>query len=253
MLDVGFRPDIEKILRQCPRERQTLLLSATMPPPVKRLAEKYMHEPEMLNFSESEMTVDTIEQHYFSVDQKQKFELLVRLLKREQPQQAIIFCRTKRGAQRVFDRLKKRFQNTGCMHGDMQQRDRDRVMRRFRSEEVQFMVSTDVMGRGIDISGISHIINFDIPSYSDDYVHRVGRTGRMGREGVAFSFVTPDEGIELTRIEQRIDRLLIRDDMPDMDLVGPPMEEQLASKSVKREVPDTLKRGSFRRKHNRRL
>ena len=253
MLDVGFRPDIEKILRQCPRKRQTLLLSATMPPPVKRLAEKYMHEPEMLNFSESEMTVDTIEQHYFSVDQKQKFELLVRLLKREQPQQAIIFCRTKRGAQRVFDRLKKRFQNTGCMHGDMQQRDRYRVMRRFRSEEVQLMVSTDVMGRGIDISGISHIINFDIPSHSDDYVHRVGRTGRMGREGVAFSFVTPDEGIELTRIEQRIDRLLIRDDMPDMDLVGPPMEEQLASTSVKREVPDTLKRGSFRRKHNRRL
>ena len=253
MLDVGFRPDIEKILRRCPRERQTLLLSATMPPPVKRLAEKYMQNPEMLNYSESDMTVETIEQHYFTVDRNRKFELLVRLLKREKPQQAIVFCRTKRGAQLVFEKLQKRFSDTACMHGDMQQRDRERVMRRFRNAQVQYMVSTDVMGRGIDVTGISHIINFDIPSFSDDYVHRVGRTGRMGREGVAFTFVTPAEGQELTRIEQRIDRLLIQEEMPDMELVQTATVQSPEEQVPKREVPDMLKRGAFRRKHNRRL
>ena len=253
MLDVGFRPDIEKILRRCPTERQTLLLSATMPPPVKRLAEKYMADPVMLNFSESDMTVDTIEQHYFSVDNDRKFDLLVKLLNREDPRQAIVFCRTKRGAQRIFDKLKRRFPNAGCMHGDMQQRDRDRVMEKFRSESLQFMVATDVMGRGIDITGISHIINFDIPAHSDDYVHRVGRTGRMGREGVAYTFVTPIEGPELTRIEQRIDRLLIRDEMDGMELTAPAVTpEAEAEAAPKRELPAGLKRGG-KRKHRRGL
>lgn len=139
------------------------------------------------------------------------------------------------------------------MHGDMQQRERDRVMDQFRQAQVRFMVATDVMGRGIDISGISHIINFDIPSHSDDYVHRVGRTGRMGREGVAFTFVTPAEGGQLTSIEQRIDRLLIRDKMDGMELTSGPTPESEDDETPKREVPDLLKRGSFRRKVSRRL
>jgi len=258
MLDVGFRPDIEKILRRCPQERQTLLLSATLPPPVLRLAEKYMRDPQTLNFSESDMTVETIDQHYFTVTPDRKFDLLVRLLEREQPRQAIIFCRTKIGVQKIFERLKKRFEGVGCMHGDMAQRERDRAMTRFRSEEVRFMVATDVMGRGIDISGVSHIVNYDIPSFCDDYVHRVGRTGRMGREGVAYSFVTPEEGGELTKIEQRIDRLLIRDDMKDMELVSKKSESAPSGEpggegppAEKREVPSLLKRDSRRRKHRR--
>jgi len=192
MLDVGFRPDMEKILRKCPKERQTLLLSATIPPPVQRLSNKYMHEPKTLNCSSNDVTVDTIDQHYFTVDRDRKFDLLVRLLQREQPRQAIVFCRTKRGVQKIFDKLGRKLKDVGCMHGDMQQRERDRVMERFRSERIRCMVATDVMGRGIDVTGISHIINFDIPAFSDDYVHRVGRTGRMGREGVAYTFVTPE-------------------------------------------------------------
>jgi ATP-dependent RNA helicase DeaD len=219
MLDIGFRPDIEKILRQAPSGRQTLLLSATIPPPVQRLAERYMHQPEMLDFSPTDIAVETIEQFYFTVVPEKKFDLLVRLLEREQPRQAIIFCRTRRGTEKVGQRLSKRQVGVAAIHGDLAQKVRDRVMHSFREGQVRYLVATDVVGRGIDVSGISHIINFDIPQFSDDYVHRVGRTGRMGREGVAYTFVTPEEGNELTRIEMRIDRLLKRDEIPGFDAI----------------------------------
>lgn len=214
MLDIGFRPDIEKILRRCPQSRQTLLLSATIPPPVKRLAERYMYEPEMLDFSPQDVAVETIEQFYFTVDPRQKFDLLMKLIEREDPKQAIVFCRTKKGTDRVGTRLGRKLTGAAVIHGDLQQRQRDRVMSDFRAGKVRFLVATDVVGRGIDVSSISHIINFDIPEFCDDYVHRVGRTGRMGREGVAYTFVSPEEGNELTRIEMRINRLLVRDEIP---------------------------------------
>jgi ATP-dependent RNA helicase DeaD len=213
MLDIGFRPDIEKILRRCPQDRQTLLLSATVPPPIQRLAQRYMREPESLNFSATDVTVETIDQFYFTVDDDRKFDVLVALLEREQPQQALIFCRTKRGVDRLVKRLRRRFPEVQAMHGDLPQASRDDVMGRFRRGSFRLLVATDVVGRGIDVTSISHIINFDIPQFCDDYVHRVGRTGRMGREGVAYSFVNPEEGGELTRIEQRINRLLVRDEI----------------------------------------
>jgi len=213
MLDIGFLPDIEKILRRCPKDRQTLLLSATVAPPVERLARTYMREPEVMDFSPKTKSVDTIEQFYFTVEQDQKFDLLVELVKRDKPEQAIIFCRTKRGVEKIHRRLAKHFPGTDMMHGDMQQSARDRVMKAFRGGEVRILVATDVVGRGIDVSSISHIVNFDIPQSSDDYVHRVGRTGRMGREGIAYTFVTTEEGGELTRIEMLINRLLKRDDI----------------------------------------
>jgi len=213
MLDIGFRPDIEKILRRCPASRQTLLLSATVDPPVERLARRYMREPEVMNFSSKNKTVDTIEQRYFTVDELRKFELLVKLIKREDPQQAIVFCRTKRGADKVHRKLSQKVQGVDVIHGDLQQSARDRVMKAFRSGAARILVATDVVGRGIDVTSISHIINYDMPQSSDDYVHRVGRTGRMGREGVAFTFVTPEQGIELTRIEMLINKLLERDEI----------------------------------------
>ena len=219
MLDIGFRPDIEKILRRCPRDRQTLLLSATVPPPVERLARSYMRDPESLNFSPTNVSVDTIEQFFVTVDADRKFELLDRLLKEQQPTQAIVFCRTKRGTDRVSERLRKRFSDVACIHGDMAQSARDRVMSGFREGKVKILVATDVVGRGIDVSGISHIVNYDIPQFCDDYVHRVGRTGRMGREGIAFTFVTPEEGSELTRIEIRINKLLKRHEIPGFTAV----------------------------------
>jgi ATP-dependent RNA helicase DeaD len=213
MLDIGFLPDIEKILRRCPQSRQTLLLSATVPPPIEKLARRFMRDPEIQNFSPQSISGDTIEQHYFTVDQDKKFELLVRLLKRENPQQSIIFCRTKRGVDKIQMHLEKKIPGTACIHGDLPQSARDRVMKAFRDNQVTHLVATDVVGRGIDVTNISHIINYDVPAFCDDYVHRVGRTGRMGREGVAFTFVTPEEGAELTRIEIRIEKLLKRDEI----------------------------------------
>ena len=252
MLDIGFRPDIEKILRRCPRKRQTLLLSATVSPGIERLAKRYMTDPEIMDFSPKTKSVDTIEQRYFTVEEDRKFDLLVKLLKREEPQQAIIFCRTKRGTDRLQRKLSKKIEEVGSMHGDMAQRVRDRVMRNFREGKVTTLVATDVVGRGIDVSGISHIINYDIPQASDDYVHRVGRTGRMGREGIAFTFVTPEEGGELTRIEMLINTLLKRDEIEGFQTVAQAAPPQDAPEQPKEPKP-TPPGQRPRRRHRRAL
>lgn len=213
MLDIGFRPAIERILRKCPRERQTMLLSATLPDDILRLAKRYMMKPKLVHLPEEDRHTQTIDQYYFLVDPREKFRLLLALLEREKPEQAIVFCRTKIGTQRLHRKLETVGGYTGlaCLHGDLNQNARERVMKKFRSGEVKLLIATDVIGRGIDVSSISHIINFDIPSLSEDYVHRVGRTGRMGRDGVAYSFVTLDQGNELTSIELQINQLLKRD------------------------------------------
>ena len=245
MLDIGFRPQIERILRRCPKDRQTLLLSATLPPTVRRLAESYMYKPMVIDCSTNAMAVETIEQRYFTVDADQKLDLLIRLLKREQPEQAIIFCRTRRGTDKLERKLSHEFPATGCMHGDMAQRERDRVLQQLRDRKLKILVATDVVGRGIDISTISHIINYDVPQDCDDYVHRVGRTGRMGRDGIAFTFVVPGEGGILTAIEQRINRQLIRDSIDGFDPT--PSGTALAAAAVvegdsEERVADTRKR-----------
>ncbi|MDO5580049.1 MAG: DEAD/DEAH box helicase [Planctomycetia bacterium] len=224
MLDIGFRPDIEKILRQTPKTRQTLLFSATLPDPVVYIAKKYMQEPEQYDFSANDISSETIEQYYISVDRERKYAALIKLLELEKPAQAIVFCRTKRAVDKIGHHLERVFRNVGAIHGDLSQDARDSIMKGFRDGRIKILVATDVVGRGIDVSGISHIINYDIPQFCDDYVHRVGRTGRMGREGVAFSLVTVEEGIELTRIEKRINRLLKRTELPDFEAYTNPGE-----------------------------
>ena len=217
MLDIGFRPDIERILRRCPKERQTLLLSATLPPAILELARRYMYRPKVINFSANNVAAETIDQYFVTVPNEMKFEVLVKLLDREDPEQAIIFCRTKLGTERLYRKMLKEtdFQDVGTIHGDMNQSARDRMMSNFRAGKVRYLVATDVVGRGIDISNISHIVNFDIPTLSEDYVHRVGRTGRMGKSGVAFSFVLPDQGSELAAIEKTINGQLDSDPMQE--------------------------------------
>lgn len=211
MLDIGFRPDIEKILRRCPTERQTLLLSATLPGPVERLAQRYMQNPERVDLSQDGIAAhDQIDQYYATVDNDRKFGLLVRLLAKERPKQALVFSRTKRGTEQLYKRFAGKLENVAMMNGDLPQVKRDRVMKRFREGKIRLLIATDVVGRGIDVSGISHIINYDIPEYHDDYVHRVGRTGRLSSEnrGCAITFVTREQGDQLTKIEMRINKLL---------------------------------------------
>ncbi len=224
MLDIGFRPDIERILRRCPTDRQTLLLSATLPPPVERLANRYMRDPQRIDLSQDMVVTDMVEQFYCTVDPQRKFGLLVRVLLQERPQQAIVFCRTKRGADRLYERLKSRLPHIAAMHGDLPQRTRDKVMERLRAGKVRLLIATDVVGRGIDISGVSHIINYDIPQDCDDYIHRIGRTGRISSagRGRAFTFVSKEEGNELTRIEMRINTLIQEYKLDGFEAYHPP-------------------------------
>lgn len=210
MLDIGFRPDIEKILRRCPEDRQTLLLSATLPPPVEKLAKRYMQNPQMVDVSAQDIAPTTIRQYCCTVDEDRKLGLLVKLLGEVRPSQVLVFTRTKRTADRLHAVFAKRLPHVAHLHSDLQQSVRDRVMKQFRSGQLRMLIATDVVGRGIDVSSVTHIINYDIPESCDDYVHRIGRTGRLSsdQEGVAFTFVTKHQGEELTRIENRVNQLL---------------------------------------------
>ncbi|HXG10162.1 MAG TPA: DEAD/DEAH box helicase [Gemmataceae bacterium] len=221
MLDIGFRPDIEKILRRCPPQRQTLLLSATLPPPVLRLARRYMVDPVHINLSPAKLTVENIRQSYITVDEERKFDLLLRVLDREKPRQCIIFCERKRGADRLYRQLRKVHKRVAAMHGDLEQPERNRIMQAFRDGTITYLVATDVVGRGIDVTNISHIINYDLPLDPENYVHRIGRTGRMGADGVAIAFVTPEQGEQLTAIEILINKQLEPDRIKGFDAFTP--------------------------------
>ncbi len=211
MLDIGFRPDIEKILRRCPQQRQTLLLSATLPPPVLRLAQRYMVEPVNINLSPARVTVENIKQSYITVDEHRKFELLLRILDRDEPRQSIIFCERKRWVESLYRQLRQERQRVAMMHGDLPQSLRNRIMQGFRDGKIVHLVATDVVGRGIDVRNISHVINYDIPMDPENYVHRIGRTGRIGADGVAVAFVTPEQGEQLTEIERFINKQIHED------------------------------------------
>jgi ATP-dependent RNA helicase DeaD len=229
MLDIGFRPDIERILRKCPTARQTFLLSATLPPPVLRLANRYMKDPVNINLSPAKITVENIRQTYISVSEDRKFQLLVRVVEKEKPRQCIIFCERKRWAEQVYHELRLNHKKAAVMHGDLPQPMRDRIMKKFREGEVVYLVATDVVGRGIDVENISHIINYDLPHDPENYVHRIGRTGRMGADGIAIAFVTPEQGEELTAIEAYINKQLDHDRVEGFEALPPKL---LASKPV---------------------
>jgi ATP-dependent RNA helicase DeaD len=230
MLDIGFRPDIERILRRCPRERQTLLLSATILESVLRLAHRYMIEPLHINLSPDVLTVDKVRQSYITVDEEKKFELLLRVLARERPRQCIIFCQRKRWADNLYKKLKKYVRPVAVMHGDLPQGQRERIMQAFRDRRVVVLIATDVVGRGIDVMGISHIINYDMPDDPENYVHRIGRTGRMGNDGIAISFSTPEQGKLLTAIEAVTNRLIEEDKIEGFQAFTPRVKVEEAPK-----------------------
>jgi ATP-dependent RNA helicase DeaD len=208
MLDVGFQPAVEAILEAVPSTRQTLLFSATMPPPLRKLSERYLKDPVDIRLikDNEDATIPLIRQVYVMVEPDRKFDLLVRLLEREQPERAIIFCRTKHGADRVGTLLRTHGLKADTMHGNLSQAQRNRVLQAFRTGRLKALVATDVVGRGIDVRGVTHVVNFDLPEDPSQYVHRIGRTGRMGDDGTAFSLVLPDQGKLLDQIEKAISR-----------------------------------------------
>ncbi|HWI54264.1 MAG TPA: DEAD/DEAH box helicase [Desulfobacteria bacterium] len=219
MLNMGFVEDIETILKDLPEDRQTLLFSATMPRAIQDLARRFMQEPELISMKTREITVPQIEQEYIEVAEKQKFEVLCRLLDIQSPELAIIFGRTKRRVDELYEALNKRGYSAEAIHGDLNQTKRESVLRRFKEGTVDILVATDVAARGLDISGVTHVYNFDIPQDPESYVHRIGRTGRAGKTGVATMLVTPREIGHLKLIEQIIKRKISRKPAPTFNEV----------------------------------
>jgi ATP-dependent RNA helicase DeaD len=214
MLDIGFRDDIRRILREIKRKHQTIFVSATIDDEIRRLARSFMHDPVEINVSSDRLTVDDVEQHYVSVDPRDKYQTLLGFLKHEKPTLAIVFTNTKAAARRVAQRLKDKGIRCKEIHGDLQQRRRERVMKSFRQAHIQVLVATDLAARGIDVTEITHIVNYDIPDDPSGYVHRIGRTARMGNSGFAVTLVTPEQGKALTEIEKLINQELHRLDAP---------------------------------------
>jgi ATP-dependent RNA helicase DeaD len=202
MLDLGFLEDVEKILSLTPGSRQTALFSATMPAEIRRLAEKYLLDPVTVKVKAQHLTVDTVEQFALEVAQRDKDAALERVLDAERPDQAIVFTRTKIRCDQLYKRLRDRGMDVKALHGDMSQGSRDGVMISFKSGRLPLLVATDVAARGLDISGITHIINFDVPTSPDVYVHRIGRTGRVGRSGRAITFFEPRQKRDIEAIER---------------------------------------------------
>ncbi|MGH2852454.1 MAG: DEAD/DEAH box helicase [Solirubrobacteraceae bacterium] len=204
MLDLGFLEDVEKILAATPSGRQTALFSATMPPPIRGLADRYLYDPLIIEVKAATLTIDTVEQFQLAVEPREKAAKLVEVLRAENPDQAIVFVRTKIRCDQLFRTLRDKGMNVRALHGDLTQGQRDGVMLAFKGGRVPLLVATDVAARGLDISTVTHVINFDVPTSPDTYVHRVGRTGRVGRWGRAITFVEARQKRELEAIERHI-------------------------------------------------
>ena len=206
MFDLGFRDDIAKIMSQAGGRRQTMLFSATLSDEVLGISAKYMNNPAEVFLAPDKMTVEEVHQTCFLVPRERKTELLLAILQKDAPEKSIVFTRTKAGADRLAEKLQKKGLKANEIHSDLPQGKREKILQGFRDGSFQFLIATDVAARGLDIDDVSHVINFDVPENAEDYVHRVGRTARMGKEGRAATFVTPDDGPFLTSIEKLINQ-----------------------------------------------
>src|SRR5213079_1826693 len=202
MLDLGFLEDVEKILSLTPTGRQTALFSATMPPPIRKLADRYLYDPVLVKVESATLTVDSVEQFAVEVKPADKAARLADVLAAERPDQAIVFVRTKIRCEQLYRKLRDSGMNVKALHGDMSQGQRDGVMLSFKAGRLPVLVATDVAARGLDIAAVTHIVNFDVPTSPDVYVHRIGRTGRVGRSGRAITFAEPRQRRELEAIER---------------------------------------------------
>jgi superfamily II DNA/RNA helicase len=215
MLDMGFIPDIERIVGLLPKIRQTLFFSATMPPEIRRLADAFLMNPKEVSVAPPASPAATVAQHLITVQPQDKREALRRLIRSEDVKNAIIFCNRKRDVDILYRSLAKHGFDAAALHGDMPQPKRTATLERFKEGEVRLLVASDVAARGLDIQGMSHVFNFDVPIHAEDYVHRIGRTGRAGREGCAFTIATPDDGRFLAAITK-----LIGKEIPTTTIAG---------------------------------
>lgn len=217
MLDMGFAPQLNRIVKELPRFRQTLLFSATMPPEVEALARNYLRKPVVVQVGRRSEAANTVTHAVYPVPQNKKTELLVELLKKEELDSVLIFTRTKHGADKVVRALQTAAIDATAMHADKSQGERTRALDDFKSGKVRVLVATDIAQRGLDVSGITHVINYDVPQQPEDYVHRIGRTGRAAASGDAFTFMSPDEIAMVRTIERVIAQQIPRISVPGYD------------------------------------
>ena len=210
MLDMGFLPDVRKIIERCPRNRQTLLFSATIPPEIEQLCKWALRNPESIEIGQRRSPAETVSHALYPVDIGQKQELLEELLRRTEYDQVLIFCRTKNGADRVARKLHQEGHAVAVLHSSRTQRERENALAGFRNGRYEVMVATDIAARGIDVEQISHVINFDVPHHPEDYVHRIGRTGRAQSVGDAFTIMTAEDLQEVAAIERFIGQKIPR-------------------------------------------
>jgi ATP-dependent RNA helicase DeaD len=217
MLDIGFREDIRRILGMCPKERQTIFVSATLSPEIEKLARGYMRDPEKLVAAAGSLTVSLVKQYHLPVQPWDKKKLLKHLLTHEEPALTVVFCRLKRMCDELARYLQDNDIDAYAIHADLSQGRRNQIMERLRAGNLEVLLASDLASRGIDVEGITHVINYDLPEDVELYVHRIGRTARAGRGGIAWSFVTPDQGHLLTDIEQLINAEIPKLDYPDFE------------------------------------
>ncbi|OLZ09559.1 DEAD/DEAH box helicase [Sulfobacillus thermosulfidooxidans] len=238
MLDMGFIEDVEFILQNIPTERQTMLFSATVPEAISRLARKYLKNPEHISISPERLTVPKIEQVYYEVREHEKLDGLSRILDMESAERTIIFCRTKKRVDELAEGLQARGYSAEAIHGDLNQVQRNRVLKRFKEGASEILVATDVAARGLDIDNVTHVINYDLPQDTETYVHRIGRTGRAGRSGTAITLVLPKEFRQFRQMERILRVRLQRRPLPTQEDVAEKQREAL-----KNRLADEIERG----------
>jgi ATP-dependent RNA helicase RhlE len=210
MLDMGFLPDVRRVIERCPRSRQTMLFSATIPPEIEQLCHWALRNPETIEIGRRRSPAENVTHALYPVDVGQKQELLEELLRRTDYDQVLIFCRTKNGADRVARKLQQQGHVLAVLHSNRTQRERERALNGFRDGRFEVMVATDIAARGIDVEQISHVINFDVPHHPEDYVHRIGRTGRAQSVGDAFTLMTGEDVQEIAAIERFVGQKIPR-------------------------------------------
>ncbi|WP_242215376.1 DEAD/DEAH box helicase [Bacillus cereus group sp. BfR-BA-01383] len=247
MLYFGFLYDIEDILDETPGSKQTMLFSATMPKDIKKLAKRYMDEPQMIQVQSEEVTVDTIEQRVIETTDRAKLDALRFVMDRDQPFLAVIFCRTKVRASKLYDNLKGLGYNCAELHGDIPQAKRERVMKSFREAKIQYLIATDVAARGLDVDGVTHVFNYDIPEDVESYIHRIGRTGRAGGSGLAITFVAAKDERYLEEIEKTLGAPLQR------EIIEQPMIKHVDENGKPKQMPaqKPKKTGEYRQRDSR--
>jgi ATP-dependent RNA helicase DeaD len=238
MLDMGFLDDIKEIFTFMPSDRQTLLFSATMPQAIRDLANRILNTPEIITITKSEVTNSKISQSYYVVEDFERDEALIRLLDYKDPNKAIVFCRMKSEVDRVTTMLVSQGYAAKGLHGDMEQRQREETIRAFK-KDLEILVATDVAARGLDVNDVTHVFNYHIPFDSESYVHRIGRTGRAGKEGAAISIVTPAEFRSLLKIQKSVGSKLIAKEIPTISEVKGKKGNELIEKIEQTDVSET--------------